>query len=249
MALRLNLISCEVFYREIERVVADSPNRVDVSFLSKGLHDIGAKRMQERVQATLDTVDSTQYDAVLFGYGLCNNGMAGLTARAIPFVLPRAHDCITLFMGSRQRYLEYFDAYPGTYFKTTGWMERGENPNELNQLSIQKQNGLNSRLEEFIAKYGEDNGRYLYETLGDDKHNYGRFTFIEMGVEPDDSFERRTREDAEQRGWEFQKVRGSLSLLQRLVDGDWDTRDFLVVPPGHRVVARYDEGIVDAEPP
>ncbi|MFV1980286.1 MAG: DUF1638 domain-containing protein [Rhodothermia bacterium] len=33
-------------------------------------------------------------------------------------VLPRAHDCITLLMGSRTRYLEYFKAHPGTYFRS-----------------------------------------------------------------------------------------------------------------------------------
>jgi hypothetical protein len=68
-----------------------------------------------------------------------------------------------------------------------------------------------------------------------------------MGVEPNESYERRVREDADRRGWQFEKLCGDLSLIQRLVDGPWDPRDFLVVPPGHRVVARYDEGIIAAE--
>ena len=62
---------------------------------------------------------------MLFGYGLCGMGLVGLTARPKPVVIPRAHDCITLFLGSRERYLEYFNAHPGVYFKTTGWIERG----------------------------------------------------------------------------------------------------------------------------
>ena len=144
----------------------------------------------------------------MLGYGLCNNGLASLTAREIPLVLTRAHDCITLFLGSRSRYLEYFTERPGVYFKTTGWIERGDNPGELSQLSIQQKTGFNQSYEALVAKYGEDNAGYLLEVLGDHKHNYRQLTFIEMGVEPNASYEERTRDEARQRGWQFEKVAG-----------------------------------------
>jgi hypothetical protein len=227
--------------------VARSPHTVDIEFLPKGLHDIGSSAMRERVQAALDRVDASKYEAVLFAYGLCNNGLAGLVARSIPLVVPRAHDCITMFFGSRQRYQEYFNTHPGVYFKTTGWIERGEAAGELKQLSIAHQAGLDLTYDELVAKYGEDNAKYLYEELGNYAKHYTQFTFIQMGVEPDGSFERRTREEAGQRGWKFEKVSGDMSMLQRLVDGIWDENEFLLVPPGWRVVARYDEGIIAAE--
>jgi len=242
--MRLKLISCEIFFREMCTAVARSPHFVDVEFLPKGLHDIGSAKMLERLQAAVDRVQG--YDAILLGYGLCNNGLAGLAARTIPVVLPRAHDCITLFMGSKEKYLDYFNSHPGVYFKTTGWIERGENGGELRQLSVQNQLGLDMSYEQLVEKYGEDNARYLYEELGFSK-NYAQFTFIEMGVEPDSHFEDHTRELAEKRGWKFEKLQGDLSLIQRLVDGQWEEKEFLVVPPGWRVSARYDEGIVTAE--
>ncbi|HZT42875.1 MAG TPA: DUF1638 domain-containing protein [Chthonomonadaceae bacterium] len=245
--MRLKLISCEVFYREACFVVARSRNTIDIEFLPKGLHDLGACRMQARIQEAFDRVEESRYDAILFAYGLCNNGLAGLTARTIPLVLPRAHDCITLFLGSRQRYFAYFDTNSGVYFRTTGWMERGENPEELNQLSIRRMNGLDLSYEEMVAKYGEDNAGYLYGLLSDETRNYNQLTFIPMGVEPDGSFEQSAREEAARRGWQFDRVAGDLSLLQRLVDGIWDESEFLIVPPGHRVVASYDEGIVATE--
>ena len=47
------------------------------------------RRMLERLQAVLDKVDESKCEAILFGYGLCNNGLAGLKARTVPIVVPR----------------------------------------------------------------------------------------------------------------------------------------------------------------
>ena len=77
------------------------PNQVDIEFLPKGLHDIGQAGMSARLSEVLAAVDETKYEAVLLGYGLCSNGLVGLTARSIPLVVPRAHDCITLFLGEQ----------------------------------------------------------------------------------------------------------------------------------------------------
>jgi hypothetical protein len=54
------------------------------------------------------------------------------------------------------------------------------------------------------------------------------------------------REEAARLGWEFELREGSLSLLSRLINGPWDD-DFLIVPPGRRIVARNDEAILDIE--
>ena len=244
--MRLKLISCEIFYREMCAVVAHSPNMVDVEFLPKGLHDIGSDKMLARLQAVLDTVDDARYDAILLGYGLCGMGLVGLTARNIPVVVPRAHDCITHFLGSKERYAEYFQNHPGVYFKTSGWIERGNDLGQLTQQTLRK-SGLGYTYAELVEKYGEENAKFLYEELCDTTRNYQQFTFIEMGVEPDSRFERTTREEAAKRSWRFEKIRGDMSLLERLVDAEWDDRDFLVVPPGWRIVPRYDESVIGAE--
>jgi hypothetical protein len=243
--MRLKLIACEVLYRELCLAVSRSPHTVDVEFLSKGLHDIGAKGMCSRLRETVSNVDESRYDAVLLGYALCNNGVVGLTAGSIPLVIPRGHDCITLFLGSRQRYDEIFEANPGVYFKTSGWVERGEA--DETQLSIQRQTGLGRTLDEYIEEYGEENGRYLFEMLGNSLHQYSAFAFIAMGLEGEERFEQAARADADRRGLGFRSMPGDMTLMQRLVNGVWDASDFLVVPPGHQIVASFDEGLVTAK--
>jgi hypothetical protein len=241
--VRLRVIACEVFFREISLVASRSGRTVDLEWLPRGLHDLGGAAMRERLQLAIDEADAARYEAVALGYGLCNNGLVGLAARSVPLVLPRAHDCITAFLGSRERYARYFASHPGTYFRTTGWLERGDTEGGAFGLPTQV-GGLGLDRDAMIAKYGEDNARYLMEELGNLTRHYRRLAFIRMGLEVDDAFETRARSEADMRGWEYERLTGDISLLERLVNGPWDDREFLVVPPGRRAVATHDERIL-----
>ena len=245
--MRLRIISCEVFTRELCDAAARSAHQVDLAFLPKGLHDIGCTGMLARLQAAVDAADPSQYDALLLGYGLCNNGIAGLVARSLPLIVPRAHDCMTLFFGSRERYEEYFRANPGTYFLTTGWIERGEATGDLRQLSIQHANGMDLTYAELVEKYGEDNAQFLYDQLCDQTKHYRRLTFIEMGLEPDGSFLEKARKRAEEKGLEFGTERGNLRLIHALVNGPWDEHEFLTVRPGERIATDFGGDLIRAE--
>jgi hypothetical protein len=216
---------------------------VDVEFLEKGLHDYGGAAMRKELQFRIDASDPVKYDAVALGYALCGNGLHGLQARRLKLVAPRAHDCIALLMGSRRIYEDYFNSNPGTYFRSTGWLERGK---ELAPLA-QVRTGLGKNLETLIDKYGEDNGTYLFTELNKYQQSYRRLVYIETGLEPDAHFEVEAQGEAEERGWEYAKLRGDLRLIRMLLNGEWDPKEFLVVEPGQRIVARYDEGIIRAE--
>jgi len=244
--MRYKLIACQVFTRELCSAIAASPHEVDVTWLPKGLHSIDSALMRERVQFVVDGVDAHNYDAILLGYGLCNMGLAGVVARELPLVLPKAHDCITLLLGSRDRYLEQFTDEPGSYFLSSGWIERSGREEELHQLSIEKRSGLDLDHDQLVARYGADNAAYLAEVLGQTGH-YRRIAFIAMGVEPDERFANEAHRRAAARGWRYDRLAGDMSLLRRLVDGDWDD-DFLLVEPGCEVRASHDREIVCAEP-
>jgi hypothetical protein len=241
--MRLKLIACEVLFREMCHACAHSPHQVDLEFLPKGLHDLGGKPMAAKIQEAVDRTAEGVYQAILLGYGLCGNGLDGLTARHTRLVLPRAHDCIALLMGSHARYQTYFDGNPGTYYRSTGWLERGQGLQQLTHHTL----GFDESLDALVRRYGEDNGRYLFEEMTRYRAQYRKLTFIETGLEAGGEFIAEAAAEARQKGWSFERLPGDLAWLGRLVEGVWTEAEFVVAEPGQRIVPSYDNRVVKAQ--
>ena len=122
--MRYALVSCRVFQRELLAAIVHSPHTVSPRFLPIEWHDLDRTDFRRRLQAAVKEAGE-HADAVLLGYGLCGHAIAGLRAGAVPLVLPRAHDCLSLFFGGEARCRAYIDANPGTFFRTAGWLDRG----------------------------------------------------------------------------------------------------------------------------
>ncbi len=239
---RFKLIACEIAFREICRLAADCRNVIDPVFLRKGLHDVPTEQMVAELQREIDAVDAERYDAVLLGYARCNDGVVGLRAPGVPLVVPRAHDCITFFLGSKERYREYFDENPGTFFRTSGWIERDF---VCEDEGVMRRLGLDRTRDDYVSQYGEENADYIMEILGSWERNYDQLTFIDTGVADALDYAERTRREADERGWAFDHVTGSLDLLRSLLEGTWDSQRFVVVPAGGRITLRNDDRILD----
>ncbi|HEY6058009.1 MAG TPA: DUF1638 domain-containing protein [Candidatus Limnocylindrales bacterium] len=243
--MRLRVISCEVLARSVYACAATSPHVIDVELLRRGLHD-DPPDLRGQLQAAIDRTPP-DYDAIVLAYGLCGGATAGLVARSLPVVLPRAHDCITVFLGNRARYAGEFADHPGTYWYVADYVERTGDGSAFAGLGASPTEDLVAVREDYVAKYGEDNADYLMEALGAWSSHYDRAAFIDMGLGDPAAAEAAARVQAERRGWAFERLDGSLRLVRRLIDGAWDD-DVLVLQPGERLAMSYDEGIVRAEP-
>jgi hypothetical protein len=246
--MQLKAIICEVLTREIQSLIPHSPHKVDLEILTMGLHDLGVS-MRPHLQERIDAADGSGYDAIVMGYALCGRGCDGLRAVKTQLVMPRAHDCIGLLMGSRHRFLEYFENHPGVYYRSPGWIEFQKPGQRLEQASLSKRNTIGERrsLDELISQYGEDNGKFLFEQFTSYRRKYSGLTYISTGVGEEDRLVCQARAEADQEGWKFEEVRGSLDLLRRLLNGDWGSGDFLVVPPGAQVRATLGDGVFEAK--
>ena len=253
MSKKYKFIGCEIIYREACYLAATCQDRVDVEFLRKGLHDLDRADMNTKIQSAIDSVDpAIGYDAILLGYARCNDGLAGIVAHDIPLVIPRAHDCITFFFGSHKGYKDYFDSHAGTYYMTTGWAERnafgeqGYSQPAYGKEGVMGKLGLTESYDQMVQKYGKENADFIMESIGDWRKNYSQCLYLEMGVIDEAKFIEQAQAEAAQNNWQFERRKGNWSILKKLFAGKWDD-DFLIVPPGKKIVARNDERILDVE--
>jgi hypothetical protein len=241
LLMYLKLLACDVLTREVCHCIARSPHTVDVEFTEKGQHEHsdGLRRiLQERIDAM--EAAGKPYDAILLAYGLCGNATAELTARSTRLVLPRAHDCCTIFLGSRRRFRELFEDNPSRPFSSAGYMERGDG--YLHDSTTGKLLGLDRSYEDFVAQYGEENAGFIMEslTLSRDAHTDDQVVYIDVPETSQPRCADECRDKAGEDGRRFVLVPGDLRLIRMLIDGDWSPGEFLVVEPGQSVRAVYD---------
>ncbi|NIA06568.1 MAG: DUF1638 domain-containing protein [Actinobacteria bacterium] len=235
--MRLKVISCAVLEREFQLCASQSKNDIEVLLLEQGLHNT-PDELRRRAQEAIDQTLQRDFDAIIMGYGLCCRGTVGLWANETRLVVPRGHDCITFLLGSKEKYREYFDTHPGIYWYSTGWIKHNDQPSRSRYEKV---------LAEYTAKYGEDNAKYLMETEQNWTSSYKLATYVDWNW-PEAVQEREfTRHCAQEMGWSYDELVGDKGLLQRLVDGDWQAEEVLVLEPGEKVAESFDENILRIE--
>jgi hypothetical protein len=220
------IIACAVFSDVLRRYVDDHDTRL--LFMDYGLH-LTPRKMRDAIQAPLDALAEPHW--VRLGFGLCGNGLVGLKSRRHTLIIPRVDDCIALFLGSRAAYLKEFDAHPGTYYLTPGWLECGGEP-----LSEYLKN---------CAAYGQEKAALISNAM---YRNYRRVRLIALTADALDKYRPRALEVAEfcrQRwNWEYAESIGSDALIRRLLscdpaqaagDAGRLEREFVVIQPGQEV--------------
>ncbi len=246
--MRYKLIGCKVFMRELYQLCAHSHNTVEIIWMREGLHSVPGQ-LRNELQKTIDHIEDEMerypqeqgYDAILLGYGLCSMGVIGLHTRKLPLVVARAHDCITLLLGDRQRYRQLFDAHSGgVYWYSPGWIEqfktagRGRDEEE-------------AKYAEYVEKYGEDNALYLLEVERSWTSHYECAAFIKWPELETHRLEEFARQAALENRLAYKQVDGSSQLLGKMIAGEWADDDVLVLKPGEMLAASNDDGIFFAQ--
>jgi hypothetical protein len=245
--MKILCIACDAITRPVYLSAAVSPHIVDIILIERGLHN-QPEELRETLQKKIDNADSSTYDAITLVYGLCGQATKGLQARNIPLVIPRAHDCITLFLGSRERYQDHFENNPGTYWYSHDYIERDDGSGGVLSLgSNMESDSLDDEYLSYVEKYGEDNAEYLMTIMGAWKKHYQRAAFIDLGIGDSSLVKSRAQSQASERGWMYEEITGNILLIKNLLSGSWENNqdtDFLIVPPEHSIEMTFDEAII-----
>jgi hypothetical protein len=200
-------IVCGALRDEVTRLAGD----LEVEYLEPKLHDVPEKLRATLAERVLGTAGSR---TIVLMYGRCSNGVTGIEAGSHRLVLPAVDDCISLLLGSRDRYLQEFAQNPGTYYYTRGWVEDIDDPYQV-YLKM-------------IPKYGEEKARSLamFELA-----NYTRVALISNGTYDIASCEPYVEKVGAFFGLTVARLEGSLRLIDKALHGPHDG-EFIVVEPG-----------------
>jgi hypothetical protein len=210
---KLLVLGCAVMEQELRRF---QNGQAEFKFLDYGLHRT-PENMTRALQEEINQVQDKDYDGIVLGYGLCSNGIVGLHSSKHSLIIPRIHDCITLFLGSPEAYRMQSAEYPGTYYLTPGWIEKGQTPI--------------SKYESYAKSYDQETARWV---LHEEMKHYTRIVLIDTGVYPIEPFRAVAKENAKFLGVAYMELQGSPQLFKELICGPWN-HNFLIVKEGRPI--------------
>lgn len=224
---RVLIVACDIIKQELQAV--NHCQGVEMEFLEQSLHRTPAK-MPAAIQERIDKADG--FDYIVLGYGACGNGIAGVRAGKRPLVIPRAHDCITFFLGSLEAHLKQHAKVPGTYYLNKGWIDEKKDP-----LGV---------LEEYTQRYGRKTAEWVLEM---EFKNYKRIVLVTTLAFDPAQYRARAQADAEYLRLAYEEIEGSLAFIDKIVRGPWDNREFLTLKPGEEVTPTVFLELIGCAPP
>jgi len=207
------VIACNIMKDELLQFDA---NGVSFIFLEQSLHRTPQK-MSPVIQAEIDKAAEQDWDYIILSYGLCSNGILGLKPKRQSLVIPKVHDCISLFLGSHEKYMAEHSKEPGTYYLTKGWIDEGKSPL--------------GTLKEYSERYGKETAEWV---IREELKNYTRIAMIDMGLKISEAHREHARENARFLNLRYEEIKGSLAFFERMIQGAWD-KGFLILRPGDEV--------------
>jgi hypothetical protein len=211
--MTVKIIACEVMKEELLTVA--SGYNLEFEFISMGLH-LHPEKLGVELQHILD--GSAGYSRVILAFGLCGGATKHLKAVDFTLTIPKVHDCIPLLLGSKETYETFRLEEKGTLYLSCGWLN-GERT-------------ILSEYDRIYKKYGEKKAAAVFMRM---YSGYCRVLFIRTGSEEESQMLARSYQIANMLGLNHQITEGESSFIERLVNGPWDTNEFINVPPGESI--------------
>lgn len=234
--VRRALVACDVFLEEIRAY----PNLVSrfctTELLEMGMHDY-PDRLKQSVQAAIDSIERAfQVDQIVLAYGFCGGGTLGLKTSRAELVVPRAHDCISILLGSAQKHERLQKDSPRTYFYSPGWVREKRVPGPDREKWIR---------EKYEARYDDDMIDEIVEADYEAYEIYNSAGYVD--IVSNHAARHYCKDCCQTMNWEFKDLSGDKSWWEALLKGDFDPNRFLILKPGQTSALASGSGVIKVE--
>ncbi|GHV32052.1 hypothetical protein AGMMS4952_21770 [Spirochaetia bacterium] len=204
----IHIVACKTLKPEIDMVMHAQGCDYPIAWIDSGKH-VWPDKLRICIQETIDVIPPA-YKTILLVFGFCGNAMVGIKAGEHQLVLPRAADCIPLFLGSQKKREEYGVA---TVFFTEGYLH-----SETNFITD---------YENYQKKYGNKRSLWVLKEMM--KH-YKNIAVIDTGAFDPPDVVTEVEPYAKILEIPVSLIPGNLRLIDALLSGNWDNGEFLVIP-------------------
>ncbi len=210
------IIACASIKPELDHVKGDADD-VIIKYLPQNLHRDPTK-LKKILQDAIDNM-SSENGKVILGFGLCSNAIVDIKAPKQGLYVPRVHDCITFYLGSREKYKNLFSKYPGTYYLTKSWINDNKDPLGLVE-----------------NEYTERVGREMAEeTMQQEIKNYKYISFVNTAGNNAKKFSERAKKNAKHFNKKYIEYKGNDDFFKKIVFGPHEEPDFIYVEPNEKI--------------
>lgn len=233
------LIACKVVEPEIAALGGSAAHIVRREYFEIGLHDRPLELRATLTGAIARAEADPVVQNIVLAYGLCGLALVDLTPQRCTLIVPRAHDCMTLFLGSKERYSECMKREPGSYWYAPGWNRAGRLPGPEREARLRV---------EYTEKFGAEDAEELLAAERETFSHYTTAAYTDLGMPGDEAHRQHAQRCAAALGWRFEHRPGDPSLLRDLLRGAWDEARFLIVKPGQRIAHSVDAAVIKTVP-
>jgi hypothetical protein len=195
--MRIGIISCETFERNLEPLIKNDPDIVHKEYLQFGLHEYP----EELKKAVIDKVNALEgkVDAVLLGYGICNSLKDITKLVRVPTIQLRGDDCIGVLITPEEYAMERKKC-AGTMYHTP-------------YFALMNREWFEKKMRTQMPNY-EEMGITLDWFLEKMFDGYSRVLFIDDGLGDIEKYLALSRQFAEERGFRHECRLGTMEILK-----------------------------------
>lgn len=207
------IIACAAVLEEMMPIL---PPDISYEMLDFGLH-FRPENLKNTLQEAIDR-SAKDAEIIILGYGLCSNGAVGLKApETATIVIPKVHDCIAIFLGSHDAYMQRLKEEKGTFFLAKGFIEVGDTPLEEYRRTVER--------------HGKEIADRVMKTMF---AHYKRILFVNTGHNEIGKYRDHAKRVAKQLNLRYEEMKGSRVLINKMIHGPWD-EEFIIAEPGETI--------------